>query len=81
MVKKPCKLELRFDELLNDEGRVAKKRLGWKPYVLYDLQPGEYELESFEPYTMQYVEVFAEEGAIEVEKISMRDYCNSATRS
>ena len=26
---------------------------------------------------MQYVEVFAEEGAIEVEKISMRDYCNS----
>ena len=77
VVKKPCKLELRFDELLNDEGRVAKKRLGWKPYILYDLQPGEYELESFEPYTMQYVEVFAEEGAIEVEKISMRDYCNS----
>ncbi len=77
VVKRPCKLELRFDELLNDEGRVANNRLRWKPYLLYDLQAGEYELESFEPYTMQYVEVFAEEGALEVKEISMRDYCNS----
>ena len=77
VVKRPCTLELRFDELLNEEGRVAKNRLRWKPYLLYDLQAGKYELESFEPYTMQYVEVFAEEGALEVEEISMRDYCNS----
>ena len=77
VVKRPCKLELRFDELLNDEGRVANNRLRWKPYILYDLQAGEYELESFEPYTMQYVELFAEEGALEVKEISMRDYCNS----
>ena len=77
VVKRPCKLELRFDELLNEEGRVANNRLRWKPYILYDLQPGEYELEAFEPYTMQYVEVFAEEDALEVEEISMRDYCNS----
>ena len=77
VVKRPCKLELRFDELLNDEGRVANNRLRWKPYILYDLQAGEYELVSFEPYTMQYVEVFAEEGALEVKEISMRDYCNS----
>ena len=76
-VKRPCKLELRFDELLNDEGRVAEKRLRWKPYILYDLQAGEYELESFEPYTMQYVEVFAEEGVLDIKEISMRDYCNS----
>lgn len=77
VVKRPCKLELRFDELLNDKGRVANNRLRWKPYILYDLQAGEYELEAFEPYTMQYVEVFAEEGALEVKEISMRDYCNS----
>ena len=76
LVKRPCKLELRFDELLNDKGRVANNRLRWKPYILYDLQAGEYDLDAFEPYTMQYVEVIAEEGALEVKEISMRDYCN-----
>ena len=76
-VSKPTKLTLRFDEILGEDGRVMERRLRWKPYIIYDLQVGEYELESFEPYTMQYVEVFAEEGAVEVENISMRDYCNS----
>ena len=76
-VAKPTRLTLRFDEILGEDGRVMERRLRWKPYVIYDLQAGEYELESFEPYTMQYVEVFAEEGAVVVEEISMRDYCNS----
>lgn len=75
-VKKPTRLALRFDEILGDDGRVMERRLRWKPYIIYNLQPGVYELESFEPYTMQYVEVIAEEG-VEVEEISMRDYCNS----
>lgn len=75
-VKKPTRLTLRFDEILGDDGRVMERRLRWKPYIIYNLQSGVYELESFEPYTMQYVEVIAEEG-VEVEEISMRDYCNS----
>ena len=76
-VAKPTKLTLRFDEILGEDGRVMERRLKWKPYVIYELQAGEYELETFEPYTMQYVEVFAEEGAVVVKEISMRDYCNS----
>lgn len=76
-VLKPTQLTLRFDEILGDDGRVMKRRLKWQSYLIYDLQAGEYELETFEPYTMQYVEVFAEEGTVEVEQISMRDYCNS----
>ena len=75
-VSKPTKLTLRFDEILGDDGRVMERRLRWKPYIIYDLQAGEYELESFEPYTMQYVEVFGDEKAVSVEEISMRDYCN-----
>ncbi|MBR3677404.1 MAG: family 78 glycoside hydrolase catalytic domain [Alistipes sp.] len=76
-VLKPTQLTLRFDEILGEDGRVMKRRLSWKPYIIYNLQEGEYELESFEPYTMQYVEVFAEAEACEVESIYMRDYCNS----
>ncbi len=77
VVKSPCKLELRFDELLNEEGRVANNRIRCNPYVLYDLQAGEYELETFEPYTMQYVEAISDNADIEIKEISMRDYCNS----
>ncbi len=76
-VIKPTKLTLRFDEILGEDGRVMERRIKWKPYIIYDLQAGEYQLEAFEPYTMQYVEVFAEEGSVVVEEISMRDYCNS----
>ena len=76
-VAKPAQLTLRFDEILGEDGRVMERRIKWKPYIIYELQAGEYELESFEPYTMQYVEIFAEEGAVVVEEISMRDYCNS----
>ncbi len=68
-VKKPTNFTLRFDEILGDNGRVMERRLRWKPYIVYNLQVGEYELESFEPYTMQYVEIFSEEGAVEVEDI------------
>ena len=76
-VKKPTQLMLRFDEILGEDGRVMKRRLSWKSYIIYNLQEGEYELESFEPYTMQYVEIFADAEACEVESLYMRDYCNS----
>ena len=76
-VVKPTQLTLRFDEILGEESRVMERRLKWKPYIIYELQQGEYQLETFEPYTMQYVEVFADEGAVVVEEIAMRDYCNS----
>lgn len=77
VVTEPTRLTLRFDEILGEDGRVMKRRLRWQSYLIYDLQAGEYELETFEPYTMQYVEVFTEGGAAEIEELSMRDYCNS----
>ena len=76
-VKEPTRLTLRFDEILGEDGHVMERRMRWKPYIIYDLGVGEYELEAFEPYTMQYVEVFTEGGAVEVKEVSMRDYCNS----
>lgn len=75
-VEKPTVLTLRFDEILGEDGRVMERRLRWRPAVTYHLPIGEYELESFEPYTMQYVEVISD-NPIVVDEISMRDYCNS----
>ena len=77
VVKEPAVLKLSFDELLDAEGHVDEKRLACNPYVTYNLQAGEYTLESFEPYTMQYVEAKVLSGAVEVQEIFMRDYCNA----
>jgi len=80
-VSEPSRLVLAFDELLTDEGHVNDKRLGCNASVTYNLAPGTYTLECFEPYTMQYVEVRVENGNAEVTAIRMRDYCNSAVNS
>ena len=76
-VKSPSKIRLGFDEILNANGQINYKRLSCQAYVDYELQPGEYTLESFEPYTMQYVQAIVEEGECEVKDIYMRNYCNS----
>lgn len=75
-VLEPSKLVLKFDELLGDDGHVSTKRLKCESYVTFKLQPGSYTLETFEPYTMQYVETEIE-GSASVKAIRMRDYCNS----
>ena len=77
VVSEPTELKIAFDELLDAEGRVDEARLICKPYVTYNLQPGEYTVESFEPYTMQYAEVKILSGKAEVQEIFMRDYCNA----
>jgi len=76
-VDKPSKLRVYFDELLGEDGVVHIERLGCRAYVIYELQPGEYDLESFEPYTMQYVQYAFDEGDGQVGKVYMRDYCGA----
>ena len=76
-VTEPARLRVSFDELLGADGHVHIERLGCQAYVIYDLQAGEYDLESFEPYTMQFAEVTVESGECAVERIYMRDYCNA----
>ena len=70
-------LRVCFDELLGDDGHVNHRRLGFDASVAYELSPGDYELETFEPYTMQYVEFRTEHGSVNIEKVYMRDYCNA----
>ncbi len=79
-VDEPSHLQFAFDEILNDDGHVNGTRLSCYAYLTYELEPDTYHLESFEPYTMQYVEVMATKGGCEVERIYMRDYCGSDVR-
>ena len=53
------------------------------PAVMWDVkEPGEYDFESFEPYTFKFAEVIMLEGEATVEKLEMRTYRNpNATRA
>ena len=76
-VEEPSAIRLAFDEILSNDGRVNGNRFGCYAYITYELRPGEYSLEAFEPNTMQYVEVLTDKGSCTVEQIYMRDYCGS----
>jgi len=75
---KPTKLYFTFDEILakND---VDFKRLGCVNAVCYELEPGTYHVESFEPYTMRYLKLNVLQGDCKVEGLYLREYANSET--
>ena len=75
-VDEPSHLLFAFDEILSD-GHVNGDRFGCYAYLTYELEPGTYNLEAFEPNTMQYVEVLATKGGCTVERMYLRDYCGS----
>ena len=75
-VKEPTVMKLHFDELLDEKGRV-RFNSQFEGRMFYELQPGKYTVESFEPYTMQYMEVLIESGDCTIDRVYMRDYCNS----
>lgn len=75
-----ARLFITFDEILRNDD-VDFKRLGCVNAIAYELEPGSYDLESFEPYTLRYLKVFTLEGECEVSGIYLREYvCPDATR-
>ena len=81
-VTKPGRILVGFDEILVGGKLDFLKRSACNNIVTWDVkEPGEYELESFEPYTFKYAEVIMLEGEATVERLDMRTYKNpNATR-
>jgi alpha-L-rhamnosidase len=69
------RLYLTFDELLVN-GDVDFKRLDTVNIIAYELGPGDYNLESFEPYTLRFLKFLALEGDCEISQIYLREYVN-----
>ncbi|MFM7320436.1 MAG: hypothetical protein ACKO5K_02790 [Armatimonadota bacterium] len=63
---------LLFDEILS-EGVVDFKRLGCVNALRWHLEPGEYSVEAFEPYTLRYLQILAEAGDIEWRAPGLRE--------
>jgi len=72
---KKTRLFITFDELLSN-GDVNFKRLRCINAVGYELEPGRYTLESFEPYTMRYLKFIVLEGDCTLADIWLREYAN-----
>ncbi len=70
------RLVLAFDEILSN-GDVDFKRLGCVNAVVWELEPGSYELESFEPYTLRYMKLMSLGGACDVERLWLREYVSA----
>jgi len=70
-----CKLMVTFDEILRD-GDVDFKRMDCVNVITYELKPGTYKVESFEPYTMRYLKLNLLEGQCEISRPYMRLYEN-----
>ncbi|MBN1506542.1 MAG: hypothetical protein JW955_06840 [Sedimentisphaerales bacterium] len=74
----PTKLYVTFDEVLASDD-VDFKRLGCVNAIGYELQPGTYRIESFEPYTLRYLKLNVLEGDCEVTNVYLRKYANDET--
>lgn len=74
--KKAGHLYLTFDEILS-EGDVDFKRMSCINAITYDLEPGEYEIESFEPYTLKYLKMIMVDGESEISDVYLRTLANS----
>jgi alpha-L-rhamnosidase len=75
-VEVPTRLALTFDEILADDARVDWRRLGCVNIVLLELEPGRYEFETLEPYTLRYLTVTALAGACQIEEVHLRELAN-----
>ena len=62
-----------FDEILSG-GDVDFKRLGCVNIVAYELAPGTYDVETFEPYTLRYLKLLALDGECEITDLRLREY-------
>jgi alpha-L-rhamnosidase len=74
--REKTRLFFTFDEILT-EGDVDFKRLGCVNIVSYELEPGTYELESFEPYTLRYLKLITLEGECEIQNPYLREYAGA----
>lgn len=71
----PVRVIAAFDELLiNDD--IDLSRNTSLNFVYYELQPGEYALESVEPYTFRYLKILLLDGEAEIQAAGIREYAN-----
>ena len=74
-VLEPTHIYVSFDEILT-AGDVSIRRVDCTYVIAYDLAPGVYQLEAFEPYTLRFLKISVVSGAAQVSNIYLRGYAS-----
>ncbi len=73
--EKPSTVLFYFDELLtNGDVNTKMRQADINNQVVYELKPGTYNLETFEPYTFKYLKIIVLEGECRIDDIYIREY-------
>lgn len=73
--KEPSRIWFHFDEILTNDDVISKKRMAdVNNQVIYELQPGTYTIETFEPYTLKFLKIMVAEGDCMVEDLYLREF-------
>lgn len=78
--RRATRLYMTFDELASGGLDVDSQRMSCANAVLWELAPGTYELESFEPYTLRYLKLMALEGGCEVTNVRLRELAHPGSK-
>ena len=71
----PSKVVFYFDEILTDGDVNTKKRMSdVNNQIMYELEPGDYQLETFESYTFKYLKMIVLNGSCRLQDIYLREY-------
>ncbi len=74
--ERPVRLLAVFDEVLVN-GDIDLSRNATLNLTYYELQSGDYNLETIEPYTFRYLKLITLDGAVAVNKVGLREYANA----
>jgi alpha-L-rhamnosidase len=73
--KSRTRLFFHFDEMLTDGDVQQKKRAAdINNQIVYELEPGTYNLETLETYTFKFMKVMAMEGDCQIENLYLREF-------
>lgn len=72
------RIVITFDERLTDEGDVNWRRMDCLNALHFELAPGDYQLETFAPYTARWLKVHVYSGGCSITRCGMRRYENAA---
>lgn len=71
----PARIMFYFDELLTDgDVKTKQRQADICNHIVYELQPGAYDIETMESYTFRYLKLMVLEGAADVEKLYLREF-------
>lgn len=72
---KDTRLSIVFDEILSEDD-VDFKRLYCINIINFDMPAGEYNIETFEPYTLKFMKFVVLKGECRIDNIYLREYVN-----